>query len=108
MKKNTIKLNESQLRKIVAESVRRVLKESAYTDILDGYKRTHALSDADWKILICGDLNDEEELYKVLDKCKANNITLNDILNDWHCSYYCTKRGCDESDIKEELSEFFL
>lgn len=34
MKKNTIKLNESQLRKIVAESVKRVLKESCwYGDI---------------------------------------------------------------------------
>ena len=30
MKNNTIKLNESQLKKIVAESVKRVMKESRY------------------------------------------------------------------------------
>lgn len=32
MKQNTVKLNESQLKKIVAESVKRVLKEGGFVD----------------------------------------------------------------------------
>ena len=34
MKKNTVKLNEEQLKKIVAESVKRILKETEF-DIVD-------------------------------------------------------------------------
>ena len=66
------------------------------------------LNDNDWEVLICGDLNDEESLYEVLDKCEANNVTLEDILAHPRCDKYCTERGCDVSDIREELSEFFL
>ena len=38
MKKNTIKLNESQIRKIVAESARRVLKEQQEANYSVFYK----------------------------------------------------------------------
>lgn len=37
-KKQTVKLNESKLRKIVAESVRKVLKEGFYDGVFDKYK----------------------------------------------------------------------
>ena len=33
MKKNTIKLNEAQLRKVVAESIKKVLKEDATSNV---------------------------------------------------------------------------
>ena len=36
MKKNSIKLNESQLNKIIAESVKRVLKEEDFSILSDG------------------------------------------------------------------------
>lgn len=41
MKKNTIKLNESQLRQIVAESVKKVLKEGTYATHYEPIKRTY-------------------------------------------------------------------
>lgn len=39
MKKNTIKLNETQLRKIIAESVKKVLKEGVNPAIVDAMEQ---------------------------------------------------------------------
>lgn len=55
MKKNIVKLNESQLKKIVAESVNRVLKEISYMRTNDGGYVTDdgysldGLEDAQWE-----------------------------------------------------------
>lgn len=100
--KKKVRLTESNIRRIVKESVRRVIREMSESS------KTGVLDDNDWEILICGDLNDEETLYRVIDKCKANGITLEDIISDYHCDKLCTERGCDESDIRYELSEYFL
>lgn len=70
--------------------------------------KMNVLNDNDWEMLVCGDLNDEESLYEVINKCKDNGITLDDIVSDPMCDKYCTERGCDESDIREELDEYFL
>lgn len=49
MGKNSIKLNESQLRKVVSESVKKVLKETAIRGIDDNGKPTHYATQDDEK-----------------------------------------------------------
>lgn len=60
MKKNTIKLTESQLKKVIAESVKKVLKE-VYTDdtkqLTRHYRGFDIYSDSDiWVVIYNGDV----------------------------------------------------
>lgn len=48
MKRNTIRLNETQLRKIVAESVKKVLNEISYGMARDAFKKAGEEFDQDW------------------------------------------------------------
>ena len=98
MGQGIIRLTESKLNRIIREAVKRILRES-------DNPKTRVLDDNDWETLVCGDLGDEEALYDVINKCKRHGITLDDIVNDYMCDKFCTERGCDPSDVAEELSE---
>ena len=76
MKKNTIKINESQLKKIVAESVKKVLKETQfdcdprYEILVDGEVEYEDVAKEDVQdcvmgILSNGCLSDQIQIYRI-------------------------------------------
>lgn len=79
--KNTVKLNESQLRKIVAESVKKVLKEGYYDADFRGPNDTEHLAGDILEFILKAEKkypksNRYEAVKQVLDACGSkNNIT---------------------------------
>ena len=69
MKKNAIKLNEAQLRKIVAESVKKVLREetvksgSLSNQLGDISLMAKYLQQKSWEMDENGDIDGKDELY---------------------------------------------
>lgn len=88
MKKNAIKLNEAQLRKIVAESVKKVLKETELDYDVDNFSGRFSRGDR-YNILVDGDIYyrdvPEESVQKLvlnLEREGHDNVEVADLNDD--------------------------
>ena len=62
-RQNTVKLNESQLRKIVAESVKKVLKES-FGEQVHRYVMSYSQAEGGWAVVYARDIEEAEEKFE--------------------------------------------
>ncbi len=79
MGKNKIRLTESQLHKVIEESVKRVLREGRFYPNLDDYEEQEMLEQTEDFIRH----RDMDSAEKLLDRLDDSYWTLKPIHNDW-------------------------
>lgn len=106
MKKNTVKLNEAQLRKVVAESVKNVLKESDFNNT-DYDMSPEAVSIRNRNRGIGDDgLNDAKRKFRHILNWVAQSITAMSSVHYGNVNYQHTSFEREEERARQALEEF--